>query len=245
MFVDALKLLVMPPLCLYLAAAVGFALLGRRPRTGRAMIGGSFTMLLLFSLPVVAIGLQTSLQGPAPSGEFDFGDAQAIVVLGADGISFAPEYGGTTVGPLTLERLRYAAKLARQSQLPVLVSAGPMRRGQPALAVSMATTLEREFGVSVRWREERSANTRENALFSAKILLAEHIERVLVVTHAWHEPRSLAEFQSAGLSPRAAGTGWRTFSGLELGAWIPSARGLRETSWALHEWIGRIWYAIT
>ena len=244
MFIDALKLLVMPPFCLYIAGIVGFALLRRRPRLGRALLGGALLSLVLLSLPVVAIGLQSSLQGPLPSGEFDVGDAQAIVVLGADGNSFAPEFGGPGIGTLTLERLRYAAKLAKQSHLPVLVSAGIMRAGEPTLAVAMADTLEHEFNVPVRWREEHSADTRENALFSAEILRTEQIERVIVVTHAWHEARALAEFRKAGLAPRAAGTGWRTFTGMSFGSWIPSARGLRESSWALHEWIGRAWYAI-
>ncbi|HTF88806.1 MAG TPA: YdcF family protein [Planctomycetota bacterium] len=245
MFVDALKLLVMPPLCLYLAAIVGFALLRRRPRTGRVLLGGALGLLVLLSMPVVATFLAVSLQGAAPSGELDVGDAQAIVVLGADGNSFAPEYGGASVGPLTLERLRYGAKLAREHDLPILVSAGVMREGEPALAVAMAETLERDFAVAVRWREERSADTRENASFSAEILRAEHIERVLVVTQAWHEARALEEFHRAGLTARAAGTGWRSFSKLDFRSWIPSARGLRESSWAVHEWIGRAWYAIS
>jgi uncharacterized SAM-binding protein YcdF (DUF218 family) len=235
----------MPPLCLYLAALAGILLLRRRPRIARALLGGSFALIVLLSLPVVAIGLQCSLQGPAPSGELEIGDAQAIVVLGGDGNSFAPEYGGTTVGGLTLERLRYGAYLAKRTHLPMLVSAGPMEHGESPLAVLMAETLEREFGVSPRWREKRSSNTRENALFSAEILRAEQIERVLLVTHAWHEARALAEFRRAGISARDAGTCWRTFSGMTPGAWIPSARGLRESSWAVHEWMGRLWYAVT
>lgn len=244
MFVDGLKLLVMPPLCLYLAAIAGLVLWKRRPRLARALLSASIGLLVLLSLPMVAIQLQCSLQGPPPTGELDVGDAQAIVVLGADGNSFAPEYGGTSVGPLTLERLRYGALLAKKSGLPLLVSAGVMRANEPSLASTMADTLARDFGVTARWREERSADTRENALFSAEILRAEHVERVLVVTHAWHEARALSEFRRAGIDARAAGTSWRTSTSATWGVWFPSARGLRESSWALHEWIGRVWYAI-
>ncbi|HUR29245.1 MAG TPA: YdcF family protein [Planctomycetota bacterium] len=244
MFVDALKLLVMPPLCLYLMGLAGLALWKRRPRIARALSGSSIGLLVLLSLPIVAIRLQSSLQGSPPQSELDVGDAQAIVVLGADGNSFAPEYGGTSVGPLTLERLRYGAKLAKKSGLPLLVSAGVMRAGEPPLACAMADALANDFGVTARWREERSADTRENALFSAEILRAEHVERVLVVTHAWHEARALAEFHKAGIDARAAGTGWRSAASTSWGAWFPSARGLRESSWALHEWVGRAWYAI-
>lgn len=245
MFIDALKILVMPPLCLFLAAGLGLALLRRRPRTARWLIGLAAGLLLLLSIPAVGVGLEISLQGTAPMAELDCGDAQAIVVLGADGNSFAPEFGGPDIGALTLERLRYAARLAKRSGLPVLVSAGPPRPGEPALAEAMAATLEQEFGVPVSWREGRSANTRENARFSAEILRAAGFERVLVVTHAWHGARALEEFRRAGLDPRAAGTGWRRLRPAQLGTWIPSARGLRESCWALHEWIGRAWYALS
>lgn len=244
MLVDALKLLVMPPLCLYLSGVAGLALWKRRPRLARFLLGGSIGLLVLLSLPMVAIQLQCSLQGPPPEGELDVGDAQAIVVLGADGNSFAPEYGGTSVGSLTLERLRYAARLSKRSGLPLLVSAGAMRAGEPPLAKAMADTLARDFGVAARWLEERSGDTRENALFSAEILRANRVERILVVTHAWHEARALSEFRAAGMDARAAGTGWRTAAFASWGAWVPSARGLRESTWAVHEWIGRAWYAI-
>ena len=245
MLTDTLKAMVMLPLCLYLAMALGFALRKRKPRLARWLIGAGFGLLLLLSVPAVAIGLQISLQGPVPQAEIEAGDAQAIVVLGGDGNSFAPEFGAPSVGTLTLERLRYAARLAKRTQLPVLVTAGSARRGEAPLSVAMASTLEDEFGVKVRWRESRSADTRENALFSAAILRAEGIERVLVVTHAWHEARALVEFEQAGMQPRAAGTGWRQLRPGDVGTWIPSARGLRESGWALHEWIGRLWYLLT
>ena len=50
--------------------------------------------------------------------------AQAIVVLGGGLYFDTPEYGGDTVGGSTLERLRYAATIARKTNLPVLVTGG-------------------------------------------------------------------------------------------------------------------------
>lgn len=245
MLVDALKLAVMPPLSLFLAIGIGFLLWRRRPRLARVLVAGGLSLLVLLSIPMVAIALEVSLQGTPPAGPLEAGDAQAIVVLGADGNPFAPEYGGPTVGALTLERLRHAAQLAKASGLPVLTSGGVLRRGEPPLADAMAAVLEGEFGVTVRWRETRSADTRENARFSAELLREAGFERVLVVTHAWHLPRALAAFRDAGLDPRPAGTLWRRFPGMEVRAWLPSARALRESSWAVHEWIGRAWYALS
>jgi len=245
MLIDVLKLLVMPPLCLYLVALAGLLLLGRKPRAGIALLATGLGLLIVLSIPLAAIALQKGLQGEPPRGDFDVGDAQAIVVLGADASPFAPEYGGKSVGPSTLERLRYGALLARRSGLPLLVTAGLPGRLEPALAPSMAAVLEQEFGVSARWIEPRAANTRENAQFSAEILEPLGLTRIVLVTHAWHLPRALAAFEAAGLETRGAGTGWREFGDVDWRAWMPSARGLRESSWAVHEWIGRLWYALS
>jgi uncharacterized SAM-binding protein YcdF (DUF218 family) len=40
-------------------------------------------------------------------------NAQAIVILGGGVRREAPEYGGATLGGITLERVRYGARLAR------------------------------------------------------------------------------------------------------------------------------------
>jgi uncharacterized SAM-binding protein YcdF (DUF218 family) len=245
MLIDVLKLLVMPPLCLYLLALAGLALLRRKPRLGLAFLAAGLGLLIVLSMPLVAISLQLGLQGEPTRGDFDVGDAQAIVVLGADANPFAPEYGGKSVGPTTLERLRYGAALARRSGLPILVTAGLPGRDEPALAPSMAAVLEDEFGVRARWVEPRAADTRENAQFSAEILKPLGLTRIVLVTHAWHLPRALGAFEAAGLDARGAGTGWREFGNVDWRAWVPSARGLRESSWAIHEWIGRLWYAIS
>jgi len=50
--------------------------------------------------------------------------AQAIVVLGGGTRRNAPEYGGDTLGALTLERLRYGTVVARVTHLPMLLSGG-------------------------------------------------------------------------------------------------------------------------
>lgn len=245
MLIDVLKVLVMPPLCLYLVALSGLGLLRRRPRAGIALLATGLGLLIVLSIPLVAIALQRGLQGDSPRSEFEVGDAQAIVVLGADANPFAPEYGGKSVGATTLERLRYGAALGRRSGLPLLVTAGLPGRDEPALAPAMASVLEQEFGVRARWVEPRAADTRENARFSADILKPLGLTRIVLVTHAWHLPRALRAFEAVGFDVRGAGTGWREFGDVDWRAWMPSARGMRESSWAIHEWIGRLWYAIS
>lgn len=247
MFLEALKLIVVPPLCLYLAIAAGCLLWKRRPRLAFGLIAASVGLLVLLSMPWIAGRLQASLE-PTPTTPFDAatvaGDAQAIVVLGGDGSSFAPEFEGAEVGPLTLERVRLAARLGRETGLPILVTGGPPRRGESALARRMAKLLGDEHGLTARWIEPHAADTRDNAEFSARLLRADGIERVVVVTHAWHLKRALEAFERAGLHARGAGTGGQAPSAFEWRGLWPSARGLQRSSWALHEWIGVAWYRL-
>ena len=114
------------------------------------------------------------------------------MILGG-GVRTAPEFGGETLGRLTLERVRYGARVARQTTLPVLVSGGVVYGGT-AEAVLMKRALEEELNVAVRWTEERSRDTRSNAAESAAILRPAGVQRVLLVAHGFDMPRATAEF---------------------------------------------------
>lgn len=47
--------------------------------------------------------------------------------------------------------------------------------------------------------ESESGTTYENALYNRGLLEAHGLKRVLLVTSAWHMPRALATFRSAGI----------------------------------------------
>jgi len=253
LFGDVLRsfftVLVMPPLALFALGAVGLVVHRRRPRLGKALMGAAAAGLFVLSLPIVAATLTRSLQHDEaldlahlperPEGP------QAIVVLGADCHRNAPEYGGSTVGMLSLERLRFAARLARRTGLPVLTTGGAPAEDMRPVAEYMADTLREDFGVEVRWIEDRSGNTRENVRFAKELLAEDDITRIYLVTHAWHMPRALRETEAAGLEAVAAGTMYHGWPRVRITSYLPSARALRESSWAVHEWIGRAWYALT
>ena len=147
-----LDLLAQPPLNCLALAAVGLLLMLRWKRAGRAVLIVAGIGLWLFSTPLFASALLVSAQAfPAlPSGD-DRPDAEAIVVLSAGFRRDAPEYGRSTLGPLALERVRYAAALARQTGRPLLVSGGTVSDEPRPHAVMMKETLESEFeGIQAR-----------------------------------------------------------------------------------------------
>src|SRR5438876_7691376 len=153
---------------------------GRIPRAGRIVAWTGILLLLALSTPMVAFLLLRLVDTSPPLDVQRARDAQAIVILGGGIRRHASEYGGDTLGHLTLERVRYGAQVARTIGLPVLVTGGSVFGGEPE-AKLMREALEREFYVPVRWAETRSRNTHENALQSAQILRAERISRIVLV----------------------------------------------------------------
>ena len=246
-----LSLFILPPGGIIVLAVLGL-LLGIRWRVaGTLLLGTAALALIVFSLPLTAKQLSRGLEAdyrpllphalpkePPP--------AKAIVVLGGGRYPNAPEYAGDTVGPFSLERVRFAARLHRATGLPVLVSGGSVYREPLTEAELMARALKRDFGVPVRWLERRSRNTMENAVYTRVMLEREGIKHVYLVTHALHMRRALWAFTQAGLLATPAPTAYFNVGPGTLGlfGYLPSARGLQRSSLALHEHLGLLWYKI-
>lgn len=229
----------LPPLNIVCLTLLGLALV--RWRIGRLLIGLGLVLLTFLSMPVLADRLLALLEPPFQplSGK----EAEAIVILGGGTYSDATEYGGDTVNAFTLERLRYGALLARRLEKPVLVTGGAPLGGSSEGQI-MRAVLENEFGVTPRWAEEQSLNTQENARYSARILLEAGVQRIYLVTHSWHLARAVPEFQQAGLTVVAAGTGYYRPGKVQAMDWLPQAKALLNSYYALHEGIGMVWYRI-
>jgi uncharacterized SAM-binding protein YcdF (DUF218 family) len=240
------KYLVLPPFSLFLLFVVGWLVARRWRRAGRTLMTLSFMALVLLCLPIVSGWLMYPLQSHAPlDPERIPPGVGAIVVLSADMQIVAPEYGVDIPGPLGLERIRYGAWLHRRTQLPILVSGGRVKPWTTPLARQMQDILMIEFGVPVRWVEDRSADTHENAVNSAEVLKGSGVKSALLVTHAWHMRRAMAAFEAAGLEPVAAPTRFiRPPTGIALD-FVPDASALRASTYALHEWVGLLWYYLS
>jgi uncharacterized SAM-binding protein YcdF (DUF218 family) len=228
------KALVLPPTGPLLVAVVGLALWSRHPRAGRTLAALGVAVLLVLSVPVVADILRRTIDISVPVDLDAARMAQAVVILGGGVRRDAPEYGGDTLATLTLERVRYGARVARLTGLPVLVSGGSVLEGEPE-AKLMAAALEREFGVPVRWIEANSRTTHENAVLSARTLRQEGITRIVLVTHGFDTRRATAEFEAQGFAVVIAATGLRGSSDRSLLDYLPSMGGLQGSYYAMYE----------
>jgi len=238
-----IETLLLPPASPLLLLLLGALLARRWPRGGRRVQVFAALLLLVLSLPCTGGLLLAALQTyPALPATGALPPADAIVVLSAEADRAGSEYGGPVVGSMTLQRLRYGAFLQRRTNLPMLVSGGVPASGSPSLAALMANAAQHEFGVPVKWLEEESADTWENAVSSAAMLRAAGCKRVLLVTSAWHMPRAAASFRAQGLDVVAAPTAFRGPAVESWFAFVPQVAGLRDSNLALHELVGRVAY---
>ena len=244
------KVMVLPPTGLLLIALLGLGLCRRFPRVGRSLMATGVIALLAISSPIVAEFLVGFVDTSPPFDLKVARSAKALVILGGGTRRNAPEYGGDTLATLTLERVRYGARVARLTDLPVLVSGGSVLGGMPE-ATLMALALETEFGVRVRWIESHSRTTHQNAVLSAFILKREGVDRILLVTHAFDTRRAIAEFEAQGLSVVAAPTGGYSASAADGGGddrdifdYLPSMAGLTRSYYATYEILANVvWFA--
>jgi uncharacterized SAM-binding protein YcdF (DUF218 family) len=234
-----IKTLVLPPTGPLVLSVIGLAIRRRFPRSGTTLAWTGVLALLLLSIPAFAVFLVRSLDTSPPFDTARAAEAQAIVILGGGTRRNAPDYGGDTLGELTLERVRYGARVARLTHLPVLVTGGGVL-GSETEAKLMREALEREFGVSVRWAEDRSRTTHENALNSAAILRSAGIKSVVLVAHSFDMRRARAEFAASGIDTIPAPTEIPSTGPAALSDYLPSIGGLRTSYYAVYEILGNL-----
>ena len=235
----------LPPLSLLLVFALGILLLHRRRRFAKPLLFIVFGLLWIASTPYFAEGALHLLEARTAALEKPLQNANAIVILGGGTYFHAPEYARQdTVNEQTLMRLRYGAKLQRETGKPILVTGGKPLGNHLPEAQQMRAVLEQDFRVPVRWTEEASENTFENAHHSFRMLQTQGIRRIYLVTHAWHMPRAAAVFRRAGFEVVEAPAAFTTRYQTDLLAFLPRAEALRDSKIFMHEVIGLVWYRL-
>ncbi|MBT9567358.1 MAG: YdcF family protein [Thiobacillus sp.] len=234
----------LPPLSLVITLATGLFFFHRRPRLAMSLILVSTCALYALSTPWMGGLLQKSLELGPPVRPGALEVAEAIVVLGGGRRLDSAEYGSDTLNSTSLERLRYAAHLQRASGLPILVTGGKPGGGAQAEGDIMRQVLEDEYGIAPRWVEAQALTTWDNAHLSASLLRQAGIERIVLVTHAWHLRRAAPLFEAQGLTVIPAGTQFSSARVDSIFDLIPTPAGLRRSAFALHEWLGILWYKL-
>lgn len=243
------KQLLLPPGGLLLLVLLAWWLRRRAPRVAVACLVLGVGGLWLSSMPLAVEWLAKAVEREPALAHSQWAglasQADAIVVLGAGRERDDPAWGGDQASPMAVERLRYAARLAKASGLPVLISGGSPYGEPISEAALMADTMSQDFGVPVRWQEGQSRTTWENAQLSATLLHSAGIQRVVLVTHAAHMSRSRWCFERAGFQVVAAPMGFMSVPNLRpLGGWLPESKSVWQTGMLLNEVAGQVAYPL-
>ena len=230
-----------PPALFITLCLAGALVLPIWPRLGFGTVLIASLCLFAAATPALSSYLLQQLEAEVPSST-SLHAPQAIVVLSGDERIGNGADIPDRLGPLSLERLTFAADAYRRLRLPVAVSGGLVAGGHTPLAELMKVELERDFAVPVSWSEDQSRTTYENATYTAALLRPEKINTVVLVTHSWHLPRAIWSFERAGLHvlpwpvPRTS---------LNVGRsedFLPEPGALNESFYAMHELIGLLYY---
>jgi uncharacterized SAM-binding protein YcdF (DUF218 family) len=241
---NLVALALLPPLSLVILMAAGLIVHRRRPRLAMSLILLAAVALYALSTPWVSGVLLKSLEISAPLDPARLQGVDAIVVLGGGRRLDAAEYGHDTLKGLALERLRYGVHLHRASGRPLLVTGGMPGGGTLAEGRIMQQILQDEYGVTARWVEDRAETTWDNARFSAVLLQQDGIRRIALISHAWHLRRAVPQFEAQGLEVVPAGVGFSSTRVDDVFDLLPTPAGLRDSTFALHEWLGILWYKL-
>lgn len=208
-----------------------------------------FIILLIFTNPFLASEAFRAWEGePVPMSSI--GNYETAIVL--SGVASTREDAPDRVFFVEgADRVIHTVQLYKAGKIKRILISG----GSGALVgkkVPEASLLKKVFlfsGVpdSVIFIEDQSRNTVESARFSRKVVDSLHLgNRFLLVTSAFHMPRSLGCFQKAGVSvagyPTDFYTGDRSYDFADL--IIPAESALSSWSTLIHEicgyWVYRI-----
>jgi uncharacterized SAM-binding protein YcdF (DUF218 family) len=249
-----LTALLLPPVPWLLMILWGAWRLSRRRILGWPLLLLGLTMIWACSTSVMADALTRALLHPPQAlrdprvltAKGQPANSTVIIVLGG-GRKASAEYPEVSLSDLSMERLRYGIWLSRETALPVAFSGGlsPWSLGGPSEGEIAARVAREEYRHPLRWSEDRSRDTHENALRTVEILKTQNFSRVVLVTHDMHMPRALRNFErareAAGMNftlvPAPVGITERAGHRL-LGDFVPSPDGIARSRYAIREWLG-------
>ncbi len=222
------------------------AVLGKTPVTRWAAFASVF-VLYVFSVDYVANDLLYRLESSAPRTIRADVHYDAVILLGGP-----VDHGATQTFHVTnygdsVERLLTTFDLLRTDRASnVIVTGGTGAPGDDVVEARVLAAQLESWGISASriLLEDRSVNTREDALFSKHIVEQHGFKTVLVVTSAFHMPRALDCFRAVGLAVDTLPVDYRSHDRQFHQTFIPRADALVLSTLAVREFAGRWIYRI-
>jgi uncharacterized SAM-binding protein YcdF (DUF218 family) len=247
-----LGFLLLPTNLLIGVGVIGAILLVTRfASLGRKLVMVSVLLLVICGLSPLGNYLLYPLEQRFPSWQAGSGaPPDGIVILGASIEADLSAAHGTPVVRSAPDRIIAAAALAhRYPNARIVFSGGSANLiSNDAREADFAGAIFEGLGIakSRLTMERASRNTLENAQFSKALVQPKDGERWLLVTSAFHMPRSIGLFRKAGFAVEAYPVDWRVGGRGDLMNFSNAILdGLGRTETAVREWIGLIAYRAT
>jgi uncharacterized SAM-binding protein YcdF (DUF218 family) len=246
-----LGIMLLPTDFLIFVGIAGAILLATRwAPLGRRLVAASLLLLAICAFSPLGNWLLYPLESRFPAWDAARGAPDGIVVLGGSIDADVSAAHGVAVVRGAADRIVAAAVLARQYPNARIVFTGGSSSliANGAREADYAADLFERLGVP-RERltmERRSRNTEENAEFTKAIAAPKNGERWLLVTSAYHMPRSVGLFRNAGFAVEPYPVDWWVGNRADLLRFsVFAVEGLQRTDLAAHEWIGLLAYRLT
>lgn len=219
---------------------------------GRAMVLMSGLGLAVMGFSPLGIWLARPLENRFPMQGQEMVAPTGILVLGGsiDQVTTAARGGQVTLAAAP-SRITEAVALAHrypQARLVFTGGSNALLRADALGEAEAAAKLFVELGIA-RERitiENQSRNTYENAILTKGLVQPKPGERWLLVTSAWHMPRSIGIFRRAGFPVVPYPTDFETRN-TERELWrpiLPASRGLDLVDKMAREWLGLLAYRV-
>ncbi|MBF9237587.1 YdcF family protein [Hymenobacter sp. BT683] len=238
---------VLLPTVWLLALLLG-ALVARQPRRKRQFLVAATALLLITTnSALVNEALLAWEQAPVALAALPTHADAAVLLTGITAVNKSP-HDRVYLGP-GADRLTNALWLYRAGRVRRIIisgGSGAVVKKSQTEAAELATLL-RLAGVpnSAIMLEDQSRNTRENALFTKRLLAPyPDIDSLVLVTSAFHQRRALGCFRKVGLQPVAFPAGYRSSDrGNTPDYWLlPNPGALENVSLLVHEIAGWLIY---
>ena len=219
--------------------------LGKRLRVA-SLVG--FFVTLFFSLEPVANRITMAAEANAKTPELGNEHFDAVILLGGVLEDRPMHRTGQRAYNGNVERLLTSYDLWKRGVADVVIVSGSSPTAKPGTVE--ADVLADQL---VDWGmprdkvvlENKSLNTRENAVFTMKIAEERGYRRLLLVTSAFHMKRAVACFVAVGAHPTAYPVDYRAYDpSVFSGSLIPRVEAFSRSSEMLRELAGRLVYRV-
>jgi uncharacterized SAM-binding protein YcdF (DUF218 family) len=250
MLIESLSRYLLDPVGIAILILVGALAAERyeKRKLARGLVAGTALFLAAFYLlpldDMLARPLENRYARAALPAHVD-----GIVVLSGGVKPYIYASRGVMPDSASVMRMVAGAELARRYPTARFVYSGTTG-GSAQLREAEFASVEQFFrGVGIApgrtIYERASLNTIQNLRFTRRLVNPKPGETWVLVTSAMHMPRAMAIADQLGWKMLPWPSDYETTTGWHMRSWKAPSDGLQTVDRALHEWVGRLVYAIT